>query len=111
MGLHQCQEHGLQAGPLCCQHIIAAIRDTSLQTDLVRSGIDWSDDGSEVSKVLVCSDCAAAANISPDSLIAAEVWESGSRSGTFPWVAPTCHICIQELVNRLDPGPFRYHQQ
>lgn len=103
MGLHRCEKHGDQTGPLCCRHVIdAATKGIPLQADPVRSGIAWViNDGSKTTPVLVCSECAATGNIDPDSSISAETWESDSHDGTLPWVAPTCQLCVQELEKRI----------
>lgn len=101
MGLHRCPKHGNQTGPLCCRHVIDATDGMNLQDSLVHFEIDWLDDGTEISEVVVCTKCAAAASIRPNSTFSAVSWVAGSENGNLPWVAPTCHVCVNQLRGSL----------
>jgi hypothetical protein len=87
-------------GPLCCRHVVDATTGSDLETPIVPFELDFMDDGSEMLKVMVCAACATAGQLRPNSRISGKRWEAGSANGTLPWVAPTCHICVQELDRR-----------
>jgi hypothetical protein len=104
MGRYRCPKHGNQTAPLCCRHIVeAANAGTWLSLQTVAFEIDFLDEGSQILNVVVCTSCAAAAQLHSGDRVSGELWEKGSSSGSYPWVAPTCHICIAELRNSRPP--------
>jgi hypothetical protein len=105
MGKHLCPKHGGQTGPLCCRHVIdAAMTGSKLDTPIASLDLDLMDDASVIVRVIVCASCATAGKLRSNSRISGKLWEAGSEDGTFPWVAPTCHICVDELDRRLVPS-------
>jgi hypothetical protein len=87
---------------MCCRHVIAAVdMGTELTTPAVPLELDFLDDGSLILKVMVCDSCAAAGQLCPRSRVSGKLWEAGTADGTYPWIAPTCHICVNELESRL----------
>lgn len=98
MGVHQCPKHGRQSGPLCCRHLVDAVSAGSeVPKPLVPFELDLLDDGTEILQVIVCASCVAASRLHPNSVVSGEAW---SAEGAYPWVCPTCHIC----VSAVDPA-------
>jgi hypothetical protein len=105
VGINRCPEHGDQTGPLCCRHVIDAVRARSgLTSPIVPFELDFMDDGTLILDLALCASCAATSQLQPRSRVSGRLWETGSEGGTYPWVAPTCHICVNALNKTLLQG-------
>jgi hypothetical protein len=98
MGLEQCASHGRQPGPLCCVHVQGAAHGTGdvPPVETIQFQVDLTDDGAHLLPHIVCASCASQFGLTAGSRVAGEIAE---RSGAFPWVAPTCQVCVESWLN------------
>jgi hypothetical protein len=99
MGRVLCQTHGLQGGPLCCEHVVdGANGKTSADPGgLVLLHVDLFGEHSEMLGVILCKPCATAfhrgdGDVLPDSALGDEQ--------RLPSVVPACELCLQRWTGR-----------
>jgi hypothetical protein len=101
MGATRCRKHGLQAGPICCDHVIAALdADGSpmREGDFVDFKVDCLADGSWLVPITACADCLRKLAISPGAIFSHGILTAPE----FPdEVAPCCGKCFATWRARL----------
>jgi hypothetical protein len=93
MGQVQCQTHGRQSGPLCCDHVReASERKGALgSAALVEFEVDLTDDQAHLLPHLICPSCAEHFGVAENSRVSGALAE---KPGHLPDVAPTCQACV-----------------
>lgn len=92
MGIVNCRRHGMKGGPLCCRHVLDAVRGCGpvAQSTALRCDVDG--DGKFVLHFRLCIACAA-----KDGLLHQEEisFERAFDETRFPSTAPVCSDCLQ----------------
>jgi hypothetical protein len=101
LGRVSCAEHGLQSGPLCCEHVLGALaRQAQVPADVaVEFSVDLPGDGDDLGVLpcIVCPECAAMFELNAGQMLPGELLD---EEGKLPSVAPSCDKCVTAWRDR-----------
>jgi hypothetical protein len=95
MGRVICEKHGASGGPLCCDHVLAAVYGREPRVQYRNVKFDAVGDGSCIVQHLICTDCLGKHGLETVDEVTEEVWEDENR---FPRTCPVCEGCLAEYT-------------
>ncbi len=97
MGRVICKTHGASGGPLCCDHVLAAVYKNGPRVQYHKVTYDASGDGSCVLSHLLCTGCLERYGLESTKEVTDDVWGDRTR---FPNTCPVCEECLAEYERK-----------
>ena len=93
MSIVQCDRHGLQGGPHCCDHVRNAIYGKSKNVQYEKIACKLDKEYDYIIDYLICINCVNKFNLQNKEFIDEET--SGNKEN-FPYTCPTCLECVKK---------------